>query len=313
MIKRSVLTAVVILIGYHLLLPHLSRRFYQILGQQRGNFLREENYVADPRPSTNVIVGSSMAQTLNDNTLGPNYTKLTFPGNSVLTALELIKRSEKKPNLVLIETNACWKDADAELLHDAFDPWSVQLRQLSPIFSEEGRPANFLGGIVEACVRRSCQIGLSFFPKRHEVLALSTPQTDPGEPVVQLKDVNMAEWDRTPPADVLNRQTAQLATLVDGLNRRGCHCILFTMPMDNTLANLSGPRTWRIKMHEQFPPSQYDWLTFDSTHHYLTTDGVHLIPSEADRVTETLLDQVRHIVDGSDYRARRTVAVKWTE
>jgi hypothetical protein len=83
--------------------------------------------------------------------------------------------------------------------------------------------------------------------------------------------------------------------------------------MDNTLANLSGPRTWRIKMHEQFPPSQYDWLTFDSTHHYLTTDGVHLIPSEADRVTETLLDQVRHIVDGSDYRARRTVAVKWTE
>ena len=307
-IKKSLLTAVVILFGYHFLLPHLSHRFYQILGQQRGNFLREEGYVSDPRQDTNVIVGSSMSQTLNDRILGPNYTKLTFPGNSVLTALQIIDRSGKTPNLVLIETNACWKDADPELLHDAFNAWSVNLRKVSPIFAEEGRPVNFLAGIVEACVRRSCQITSSIFSKEPQQPAVAAPQTDHDEQVVQLKDVNMAEWDITPPADLLNRRATQIAQLVDDLNRRGCHCILFTMPMDNTLAKLSGPRSWRRKMHEQFPIQQYDWLSFDQSHHYLTTDGVHLIRSEADELTQVVVRQVDQIVAHAATTRRRSVA-----
>ena len=306
-IRKSLLTAVVILLGYHFLLPHLSHRFYQIIGQQRGNFLTEENYVSDPRQNTNVIVGSSMSQTLNEQILGPTYTKLAFPGNSVLTALQIINRSGKIPNLVLIETNACWKDADPELLHDAFDPWLVHLREISPIFREESRPGNFIGGIMEACVRRSCELASSL-SQRVEQPASTAPKTDHGEQVVQLKDVNMAEWDITPPADLLNRRAAQVAELVDQLNRRGCHCVLFTMPMDNTIAKLSGPRSWRRKMHEQFPLQQYDWLSFDESHHYLTVDGVHLIHSEADQVTQTIVRQVDQIVAHSTATRRRAVA-----
>ena len=37
-------------------------------------------------------------------------------------------------------------------LHDLFSPWLSGLRSCSPIFKEEGRPANFVNGILEAFV-----------------------------------------------------------------------------------------------------------------------------------------------------------------
>jgi hypothetical protein len=280
------------------------------MGHQRGNLLREEDYVSDPRQTTNVIVGSSMSQTLNDQILGPNFTKLTFPGNSVLTALEIILRSGKIPNLVLIETNVCLTEANPELLHDAFDPWSVELRNASPIFTEAGRPANFVGGIMEACVRRSCQIGSSFLSSSDEQTIAATPQKVPEEQVVQLKDVNMAEWDITPPAEILNHRASEIAKLVDELSRRGSHCILFNMPIDNTLATLAAARSWRRKMHEQFPMQQYDWLSFDESHHYLTSDGVHLIRSEANLVTKAMVAQIPEIVAHSNSIHRHRVAAR---
>jgi hypothetical protein len=167
---------------------------------------------------------------------------------------------------------------------------------------------NFIAGIVEACVRRSCQIGSLLFSTQPQAPPVNEPESGHEEQVVQLKDVNTAEWDITPPAEVLNHRAAQVSALVDELNRRGCHCVLFTMPMDNTLANLSGPRSWRRKMHEQFPVQQYDWLSFDESHRYLTSDGVHLIRSEADNVTGVIVRQIDHIVAHSQSTHRHTVA-----
>ena len=61
-------------------------------------------------------------------------------------------------------------------------------------------------------------------------------------------------------------------------------------------------------MHEQFPLQQYDWLSFDESHQYLTVDGVHLIRSEADQVTQTIVRQVDQIVAHSSATRRRSVA-----
>ena len=296
MIRKSILTALVLLAVYHFLLPHLPRKFYQILGQQRDNYLQAQRYVLEIPERTNVIVGSSMAGELNDNILGPSYFKLTLPGNSVFTALEIIRKAGKRPNVILIETNVLWRDADPELLHDLFSPWLLQLRRLSPIFREEGRPANLVGGIAEACVRRGSQLGAWAFSGRKSGFKPSAPagRLTP-EAMSRVMRLNEQEWDHVPPPSLLAKQSAELGEYVDRLNRDGSKCVLFEMPMAPSLAKLAMPRMWRQAIGERFPRENYRWLIFEGDHIYETKDGVHLVRSEADNLTRTIVDQVNLI------------------
>ncbi len=149
------LAAFIMLLGYHFLYPHLSHRFYKVGGQERANYVRAQDYISEVPKRTSVILGSSMSLELNERILGPDYFKLTFPGNSILTSLELVRRAGKRPRVVLIETNELSKDADSEFLHDLFSPWLFALRRYTPIFKGEGRPANFLVGIASTAVSKS--------------------------------------------------------------------------------------------------------------------------------------------------------------
>jgi hypothetical protein len=288
--------ALVILGAYHFVLPHLSQRFYQILGQRRGVYLRAQRYLFEVSPRTNVIVGGSMAGMLNDDLLGPGYFKLTFPGDSSFTALEIIRRTGNRPTAVLIETNAFVKDVNQEVLRDLFSPGLRELRRYSEMFREQGRPSNFVAGFVEACVRKSC-LWTSAILARGTGSLVSSPATPSLHPVLasNLKRIEHEEYDSEPSPAFLTKQTRQLADYVDLLSREGCVCILFEMPVDSSLSNLSGPRAWRQAMKERFPETNYRWLSFDRNHNYETSDGVHLVRAEADRLTEIMVDYVNKL------------------
>ena len=49
-------------------------------------------------------------------------------------------------------------------------------------------------------------------------------------------------------------------------------------------------------MNERFPHEKYHWLSFEHDHNYKTRDGVHLVRTEADRLTEAIVNQVNQIV-----------------
>lgn len=300
MIRKSLLAALIILGAYHFLFPHLSQRFYQILGQQRGIYLRAQRYLFDVPKETMVIVGGSMSGMLNDDLLGPGYFKLTFPGDSAFTALEIIRRTGNKPVAVLIETNAFVKDVNREVLSDLFSPGLRQLRRSSEIFREQGRPSNFVAGIVEAFVRKTC-LWVSAIFSRGESASASSPATPTLHPALaaELMRIEREEWDSKPSPAFLAKQTTQLAHYVDLLSRDGSLCILFEMPIDSSLSNLSGPRAWREAMKERFPEDKYHWLSFEDNHIYQTSDGVHLVRAEADRLSEVMVAYVKKITQRS--------------
>jgi hypothetical protein len=294
MIKKSLVTAFVMVVAYHFLLPHISHKFFQFLGQQRSNYVLAQRYVYDVPAEKKVIVGSSIAETLNNEALGPGYSKLTLAGGSIFTSLEIIERSGKKPPIILIETNVLEREPDKELLHDLFGPPFYQLRQRSQIFREEGRPANFIGGIAEACVRKTCEwtARILYGPKPP-----GSSEPEGASPALREKLLRIEHegWDRKPPPDLLKKQTNQLGYYVDALTRQGVLCILFEMPVGSSLSNLSSPRLWRQAMNERFPPDKYHWLTFDRSRDYQTRDGVHLVHAEAERVTQVVIDYVNRI------------------
>jgi hypothetical protein len=289
MIKKSLLTALVLLIAYHFLFPHLSRKYFQLSGQQRDNYFRAQHYAYELSPGTNLILGSSMSLRLNEQMLGPGYFKLALGGGSIFTGLEIIRLKGARPPLVLIEVNQLGWDIDHELLHDLFSPWLSGLRSYSPIFKEEGRPANFVNGIVEAFVRKSCRWGARW-SGRDKTESVGGVNPELFSQLMRMYN----EYFATAPAG-LSDKAKKLGNYVDALTSNGCLCVLYEMPIDSSLANLQSPRAVREAAAARFPKTKYHWLEFAQDHRYETSDGIHLTQGEADRLTETMIRQVNQI------------------
>ncbi len=287
MIKKTLITALVLLIVYHFALPHLSRDYYWIAGQQRANYLRAQKFVHDTPADANVIVGSSMANTLSDEMLAGKYEKLTFPAGGSFTGLEIIVGTHKRPKILWIESNTLLRDADKSMLDDVLSPWRRKLRDASPVFKEEGRPSNFQVGVLNDLVGKVCHgfakiTGAAKKPKTVEHLV------DPSV-FADIMKVNREHLDRSPSETALTAKVNHLGELVDQLTRGGTKCIFFEMPIDSTLEPLAEPMAVRKAMENRFPPDKYPWFTFDRDHAYQTTDGVHLVKSESDKVTGKML------------------------
>jgi hypothetical protein len=289
MIKKSILTALLLLTAYHFLFPYIPRRYFQLSGQQRENYFRAQRYVHELSPETNLIFGSSMSLRLNEQALGPNYFKLAFGGGNILTGLEISRMKGAHPRLILIEVNELGGDMDLELLHDLFSPWLTALRKYSPIFKEEGRPANFVNGILEAFVRHSCRWGARWSGRdKTDSVSGVNPEL-----FSQLMRMYKEYFATAPPG--LSDKAKKLGNYVDALTGKGSLCVFYEMPIDSSLANLQSPRAVREALAARFPKTRYHWLAFDQSHHYETSDGIHLTQTEADRITETMVRQINQI------------------
>ena len=297
MVKKSLFAALLWLALYHLLLPHLSHRFYEVNGLWRANHLRAQRYIYDVPAETKVILGSSMSLSLNDEILGPGFFKLTLPGDSILTELEIIRRAQKRPVVVLIETNGLGKDTNQEFVHDLFTPWLFKLRSWSAIFKEEGRPTNFVVGIVGAVVRKSSQWGLRMFAEKRPMETSVQTSTGHSTQFSTLLAMYQEQYNKPQPEQEIRSRADRIAKYVDMLTQQGCKCIFFEMPIDSSLACLAEPMTVRKAMEMRFPKTRYHWLEFERNRSYQTVDGVHLLPAEANYVTETVLRQTNQIIN----------------
>jgi hypothetical protein len=300
LIKKSLLIAIVMLVAYHFLLPHLSHKFYQINGSQRGNYLRAQRYLYDIPDKTNVIVGSSMSLELNDQTLGPSYFKLSLPGGSIQTALEIIRRSKKRPSVLLIETNNLEWDVDRGFVEDLFNPYLFELRRHSAIFREEGRPSNFVVGITEAIVRKACQFNAGPGERAELAKHADAPAARlSGQLFGKVMDINRETLQHTSPPALLAKNANRLGEVVDALANEGSKCVFFEMPFDDSLMDLPLPAATRKAVAARFPGDKYSWLRFARDHNYETVDGIHLVRPEADGVTKVFLQQVADVVQES--------------
>lgn len=292
MIKKSILAALVILGAYHFLFPHIPRTYFQLSGPQRDNFLRAQRYLYEIPSKENVILGSSLSLRLNEGTLGPDYFKLAFGGASIFNGLEIIRRADKHPAVVLIEINQVAWDEDQYLLRDLFAAWRMKLRQYSPIFREQGRPANFVNGLGESLVRTICRRTSRWLGRP----PAPDPSSAAANPALFARLVRLYRDEAlvvAPPN--LTHKANRLGNYVDPMIRDGSICVFYEMPIDASLANLPSPVAVRTAVEARFPKDKYHWLSFPRDHNYDTYDGLHVSQAEANRLTEILVQQVKQI------------------
>jgi len=306
MIRRALIAAAALLAVYHLVLPHLPRGWSRAPGQQRQNYLRAQHYVHDVPSETNVIVGSSMSNELNEQLLGRSLCKLTFPGGSMFTGLELIRGSDHHPRVVLIESNVLLREADRELVDNTLSTWRRSLRKHSPVFRESGRPSSFAIGLLHFQIRDAARAWDHWRAKNDALPAEVRPdRTLTPRVFEQIMAENRHALRRSPAPDELRRSANRLVSLVNELTADGCRCLFFEMPIDSSLAHLPEPDAVRRVMHERFPESRFTWIEFPHDHPYRTVDGIHLTRPDADLVSRELA-----VASGDAMSAPRIASVR---
>jgi len=291
MIKRSIITALALLVIYHLALPHLSRAYYWIPGQLRANYLNAQEYIHHPKQDLNVMVGSSMANELNQEILGSQYAKLTFPAGGSFTGLEIIDQTGKRPSVILLETNTLLKEIDEPLLADVLSPWRRKLREISPIFREANRPSNFQIGLLDGVAGK--------LRKPQQPPAIQDATTPVAKPIDStllktMMEVHRGHLKKTPDPKILAVKIERLGALVDKSTLAGSKCVFFELPIHPSLAGLAQPVAIRNAMAARFPADKYHWVRFDPNPNYDTSDGIHLTRPVADEVTRKIIAEANN-------------------
>jgi hypothetical protein len=295
-IGRSCLVALTLFLLYNLVLAsgRVRARFVpQSMRQQ--NVIQAQDYVARSIPPQVVVVGTSMAARLPLHQLGTEAVNLAMYGDSLFTGLEVIRRSEQNPQIVLIETNLLMNELNPEIVGTVFRPVFHQLRPHLPALRERFQPANLVTGAWgEPLLRRVLRIVQRATPAKSTPLesASPPPQTAVEARLAALIAAGLAGQEAVfavaPEADRLDRQVDALRVVVQDLERRGIRSAFLQMPVYRSLADL--PLTTRVHeaLEAAFPPDRFLWIRPQTPNSYETTDGLHLGDAEARRYASEL-------------------------
>ena len=252
-------------------------------GLERYNAAVAERFVHDVPEGAVVIVGSSMANRLDDAQLGAGHAKLTFPSNGALTGLAILERSGRVPPVCWIETNMLLRGVDEELVEKATSGWKSVARQWSPAFRETGRPSGYGIGMARDVLKKFA----GAFPGDADAVGSELFARETKDRIVAESEARL----RVAPARrALDDAVATLAASIARLEDAGCVCVLFEMPMDGRLKDLAEPSMLRTALEERFPRDKFRWFRPQAGAGWQTTDGVHLTARDASRMTRAMLD-----------------------
>ena len=186
------------------------------------------------------------------------------------------------------------RDTDKNLADDATSPWRRKLRDASPVFKEEGRPSNYEVGFLNAWVGRICH-GVTKVLNGGKKAEPAAEQPTDASVMENVMRANREHLDKPPSETDLAARTQRLGEIVDALTKAGTQCVFFEMPIDPTLMGLAEPSAVRKAMALRFPQDRYQWLTIDLGTNYQTSDGIHLVKADADKVTRQIIEKAQSL------------------
>src|SRR5687767_8462748 len=154
MIRKSLIYAICLATIYLVLAPALwSKRKPLLQSLRQENLVRIQNVIYQPRLAENLILGSSLANMMDTDILGTNFQMLAIAGQSSVTGLQLLKRTDKLPKRIIIETHFLHRTWQSDLTDSLDRPVISQLRKYVPGFREQFRPATILARKVSRLLK----------------------------------------------------------------------------------------------------------------------------------------------------------------
>jgi len=277
MIKKTLISAVILFLLYNLFLAFVKPTAGQGQHQWQKNRILIENYADHFQGCKVVIVGTSLSARLYNYLLPDSYYNLALAGESVFDGLNIVKQSAKKPKYVLIETNIYYKEPDKELGEGVFNPMMIQLRQWLPSFREENQPANLLGPLFTKA-GRSDKSGQNM----NDTAIVNTLLRQ------RIKDNQVL-----PDTNMLNKSILTLKNDIKELQAEGVKVILYEIPIHCKLYTTTRYIVPKRKFMAAFPATQYTWLPDADCAAYQYSDGEHMNYESSGKFVDWFVNQLR--------------------
>jgi hypothetical protein len=232
---------------------------------QNNQLQIEEFFRAEKTPEV-VIIGSSLAERLDFKRDSSCIYNMALGGDSALTGLSALARSERIPRKVFIEINVPERGINKDLIDKA----TGVLPKLSSIFYIENMPINLLYSFLFFRLQTKKS---NIAPEANEAVRQNA------------LSVQRQSYSQTLTSETLAKNLAEFRAIVSALESKGAKIIFFEMPVHPDLENTPRAVQIRTDFKHAFPINQF--IGFDELSNGLTIktgDGLHLIPDEAKNV-----------------------------
>lgn len=248
--------------------------------QWQSNLVFAQEYIYSSQTPKAVVLGSSLASRLDKDLLeSVGIYNLAFGGGSVQSGLEIIRRSNKIPQILYIETNVLFeRDVDSAMLGILFDPLLFRARYYLPALQEKYQPLNIFvnfikhfGGKTKEEKRSTKRdekiynLSMEGFLKRYQ------------QPLVNLQNYQNR-------LDLLQKQ-------LQYFENKGVKIIFFTMPIDPLLAKQPRFIEENTLLKQSF---SYPFLPMPNHSEYETSDGVHLLYESAESFSKAFVKEIQN-------------------
>jgi hypothetical protein len=240
-----------------------TSNYFQNQGQ--NNYVAAQDFIYNDK-APNIIVGSSMAFRMIDSVLPSDYFNLSFAGGSVLTGLEIIKKSEFIPSTIYIETNIIFRSKDEKIIENLFKPLYWKLIKLLPALQERYQPLNIPVSKIITAFRKSKNDQMNEI-RNEKIFDMNIRRQISiyQKPIANYKD-----------------ELSDLTKLIAFFEKSGTKIVFFEMPIESILRG--GPRA---KGQREVVLKNFNniWLPLPPKDAYATSDGIHLMYESAYKYT----------------------------
>lgn len=254
----------------------------------QNNIVKAQRYVyQDDSDLKMVIVGSSLAANLDVKHIGEGVKSIALGGGSSQTGLEIIKRSKRKPAIVLVEMNdTIIRKIDADLLDSLYHPIFYWMRQYLPMMREEYRPVSVFINSLKSRSQQKLKMmtreeldsleGRNITPELSQKAIKDTVDIQ-SKPLSEKDAKNMKQE-----ADGIKNQIAEIK------KNTGAKVVLFDIPLESRVNATLRLKQVRELAKKLFPPDRFEWVPSPKDREWRTNDGIHLIRSDARDFAEFL-------------------------
>ncbi|MCC3529594.1 MAG: hypothetical protein JGK21_15465 [Microcoleus sp. PH2017_22_RUC_O_B] len=253
----------------------------------QNNIVKAQRYVYDDDSDLKiVIVGSSLSANLHVTDIGKGVKSLALGGGSSQTGLEIVKKSNSNPPIILVEINdTIIRTIDRDLVESLYNPVFYWMRQYLPILREEYRPVSIFIHSLKKGSKQNQKVtkeALDSGEARNLTPELSQKAI---QTTVDIQSQPLSKKD----VEDIKKEAGVIRNQIAEINKNsGAKIILFDIPQESRVDAAIRRKQVRELTKKLFPPDRFEWLPPPPPREWRTNDGIHLIRSDARDFAEFL-------------------------
>jgi hypothetical protein len=267
MIKKSIITAVVLLLAYEAVIRLAGIKWDTSQNDKSANLISAQNFIynrsAEEVKKDTLIIGSSISRKLVTDSLGKNYFNLAFNAWSSYDGLELLRITGKKPACILIETNVVGNQSLQEDVKGSLSPVSYYSSRAFKSFQLQNQPVGLLVGGIKEKLKAKMEAMRRLKRQNQELYDYN------------VKLEKEKQMQPLPDSEMVKRFTV-LKNLVAGFKQQNIQVVFFEIPFDAELENTAINQQNRKYFSQYFPESEYKYVQLPPVNNYVYSDGIHL-------------------------------------